>query len=176
MTAAGRERLFVDLFSANKARLLRLCRSYLASTADADDLYQDIMVNVWRSLPAFRGDARITTWLFRIAVNTALVHQRRHKRAGRVIQPVSGVLPEIAVEPAPDGSSLEAQEHRLARLRQAIASLREDDRLIVTLVLEGLSYNEISQITGITSNYAGVRISRIKRALEKRMKDFDDGL
>lgn len=174
MTAAERERLFVDLFRANRASLLRLCRSYLASPADAEDLYQDIMVNVWRSLPAFRGDAKVTTWLFRIAVNTALVHQRRHKRARRVIEPASGALPDVAVEPGPDASG--AQEHRLARLRQAIASLEEHDRLIITLVLEGLSYKEIAEITAITSNYVGVRISRIKRTLEKRIEDLDDEL
>jgi RNA polymerase sigma-70 factor (ECF subfamily) len=173
MTAAERERLFVDLFSANKARLLRLCRSYLRSAADAEDLYQDIMVNVWRSLPRFRGDAKLTTWLFRIAVNTALVHQRRHARARRVIEPASGALPEVAVESSPDAAGA---EHRLARLQQAIATLREDDRLIITLVLEGLSYNEIARIAGITSNSAGVRISRIKRVLEKRIKDVGDEL
>ncbi len=174
MTAAERERLFAELFTANKARILRLCRSYLASAADADDLYQDIMLNVWRSLPAFRGDAKVTTWLFRIAVNTALIHQRRHTRARRVIEPASGALPDVAVDPTPDASG--AQEYRLARLQQAIASLGEDDRLIITLALEGLSYKEIAEITAITSNYVGVRISRIKRTLEKRIEDLDDEL
>jgi RNA polymerase sigma-70 factor (ECF subfamily) len=162
MTHAERERLFVDLFAENKSRILRLCSAYLNSTAEAEDLFQDIMTNVWHHLPSFRQEAKASTWLYRIAVNTALIYRRKWK-------------PAAALTDVPDCTpcaqrNLEEQE-RLSALRRAIGVLPGQDRLIVTLLLEGLSYKEIAEITGLTANYVGVKISRIKLALEQRMSE-----
>jgi RNA polymerase sigma-70 factor (ECF subfamily) len=166
MTHAERERLFLEILEGNRVRIQRLCYGYLNSAADVEDLFQEIMTNVWNSLPAFRGEAKASTWLYRIAVNTALMYRRKWKR-GETLTDV------------PDGrrgpqQNLEDQE-RLFALRRAISSLPDQDRLIVTLLLEGLSYREIADITGITINYVGVRISRIKHALEQLIKEVDYG-
>ncbi|HXB72831.1 MAG TPA: sigma-70 family RNA polymerase sigma factor [Candidatus Acidoferrales bacterium] len=170
MTHAERERLFLDLFRENRSRILRLCSAYLHSAAEAEDLFQDIMTNVWHHLPGFRQEARASTWLYRIAVNTALIYRRKWKPA----QVLKDALTDV-----PDGGlgaqrNLEEQE-RLTALRGAIGELPGQDRLIVTLLLEGLSYKEIAEITGITANYVGVRISRIKQALEQRMAEVAHG-
>jgi len=160
VTQAERERLFLDLFRANKARIHRLCYGYLNSAADAEDLFQEVMANVWNSLPRFRGEANPATWLYRIAVNTALIYRRRRRPEEPLTEiPDRGGGPHEALE----------QEQQLAALRRAIASLAEGDRLIVALLLEDLSYKEIAEITGMTVNYVGVKISRIKQALEQRM-------
>ncbi|MBS1856856.1 MAG: RNA polymerase sigma factor [Acidobacteria bacterium] len=168
MNHAERERLFLDLFQQNRARIQRLCFAYLNSPADADDLFQEIMTNVWHALPGFRGDSHPNTWVYRIAVNTALLYRRRH----RPTQP----MPEI--EPADQAPSthqnLEDAE-RLAALRHAIAQLPDQDRLIITLLLESLSYKEIADITGLTVNHVGVKISRIKHAIEQRMTEVSHG-
>jgi RNA polymerase sigma-70 factor (ECF subfamily) len=166
MNYAERERLFLELLAENKVRIQRLCYGYLNSAADLEDLFQEIMTNVWNSLPAFRGEAKASTWLYRIAVNTALLYRKKWKRGE-------------ALTDVPDGRAgpqrnLEDQE-RLAALRRAISSLPDQDRLIVTLLLEGLSYREIADITGITSNYVGVKISRIKQALEQSMTEVEYG-
>jgi RNA polymerase sigma-70 factor (ECF subfamily) len=166
MTHAEREQMFLDLFRENKPRILRLCSAYLNCPAEAEDLFQDIMTNVWRHLPSFRGEARASTWLYRIAVNTALMYRRKRKPVERL-------------QDLPDGSfgaqrNLEEQE-RLAALRRAIAELAGQDRLVITLLLEGFSYKEISEITGITTNYVGVKISRIKQALEQRLLEVAHG-
>lgn len=169
MKHAEKERLFVELFEENKTRVLRLCYGYLNSENEAEDLFQEVMKNVWNSLEGFRREAKITTWLFRIAVNTALMYRRKLRRGQELV--ASGAVPDTAAAPAPAPDD----EERLRALRGAIAALPAPDRLIVTLLLEGLSYKEIAEVTGITVNYVGVKISRIKEALEKLMKGVSHG-
>lgn len=166
MTYAERERLFVRLFEERRAGVRRLCYSYLNSASEVDDLFQEIMTNVWKSLPNFRGDAKLSTWVYRIAVNTALIHRRRQKPSEKLLD-----LPDHRVSTQRD---LERQE-RLDALHQAIAQLGDQDRLIVSLLLEGLDYKEIADVTGITANYVGVKISRIKQALVQRVTEVSHG-
>ena len=166
MTTSERERLFLEVFHGSRASLHRLCYGFLNSPHDVEDLFQEIMTNVWNSLPSFRAESAINTWVYRIAVNTALVYRKKLRRGEE--------LPDL-----PDGrqgalQNLE-QEERLAALRRAIAGLGDQDRLIVTLLLEGLSYKEIAEITGLTVNYVGVKISRIKQTLEQLMSEVAHG-
>jgi RNA polymerase sigma-70 factor, ECF subfamily len=166
MTHAQRERLFLELFTAHKQRIERLCYGYLGSSEDLEDVFQEIMINVWNALPKFRSEAQPFTWLFRIAVNTVLIHRRRR----RPTEP----LPELEDRACGAQQNLEDAE-RLAGLRKAVASLPDQDRLIVTLLLEGLSYKEIADVTGITVTYVGVKINRIKQALEDKMAEVYHG-
>ena len=166
MNRVERERLFLELLEENKVRIQRLCYGYLNSPSEVEDLFQEIMTNVWNSLPGFRGEAKASTWLYRIAVNTALLYRKRWKRGE--------VLTDVPDDRRGAHQNLEEKE-RLASLRRAIATLPDQDRLIVTLLLEGLSYREIADITGITINYVGVRISRIKATLEQLMKEVAYG-
>ena len=150
------------MFQANRSRIQRLCYAYLGPVGEVEDLFQEIMTNLWNSLPSFRGESKPSTWLYRIAINTALLYRRKVVR--------SEALPELADEREGPHQDLEDQE-RLAALRAAIARLADQDRLVVTLLLEGLSYREIADITGMTVNYVGVKISRIKQALEDAMTE-----
>src|SRR5947208_102401 len=111
MTRTERERLFQELFAANRSRIQRLCYGYLGPGGDVDDLFQEVMINVWNSLPSFRGESRPSTWLYRIAVNTALIHRRKR----RPVEP----LPELRDPARGAQQSLEDAE-RLAALRTAI--------------------------------------------------------
>jgi RNA polymerase sigma-70 factor (ECF subfamily) len=166
MNAEERERLFLELFQEYRERILRLCHGYLDSPDDAEDLFQEVMTRVWHSLPAFRGEARASTWLYRIAVNSALLFRRKRMPAAP--------LEDVADRgPAPP-EEIEKRE-RVAALRRAIAALPDQDRLIATLLLEGLSYKEIAEIAGITVNYVGVKITRIRHALEKLLREFGYG-
>jgi len=88
MNHSERERLFLELFGANKSRIQRLCYGYLGSAEEVEDLFQEIMTNGWNSLPAFRGEARASTWLYRIAMNTALVYREKRIR-GRELTDVA---------------------------------------------------------------------------------------
>ena len=166
MTQAERETIFVQLFEENRAGIRRLCYGYLNSASEVDDLFQEIMTNVWNALPSFRGDARITTWLYRIAVNTAIIHRRKHR-------PVEA-LRVVADARASAEQDLEQREE-LELLHRAIAQLDDRNRLIVSLLLEGISYKEIADITGISVNYVGVKIVRIKQELEQFMAEAYHG-
>jgi len=166
MNHSEREQLFLELFHSHKARIQRLCYGYTNSTSESEDLFQEIMTNVWNSLPGFRGDSQPGTWLYRIAVNTALMHRRRRKPTEELSD-----IPDAAIGPQ---QSLEQQE-RLVALHCAIATLADQDRVIVSLLLEGLSYKEIAEITGITVNYVGVKINRIKQAIEQKMTEVSHG-
>lgn len=166
MTRGEREHLFHELFAENRARIQRLCYGYLGRWGDVDDLFQEIMINVWNSLPSFRGDSKASTWMYRVAVNTALIHRRKR----RPTEP----LPELR-DPARGAQQSMEDEERLASLRAAVATLPDQDRLIVTLLLEGLSYKEIAEITGLTVNHVGVKISRAKQALEEILTEAHNG-
>jgi RNA polymerase sigma-70 factor (ECF subfamily) len=107
--------------------------------------------------------------VYRIAVNTALIHVIRRRR-----QRPSEELPDMPDHRVSTERDLEQQE-QLAALHRAIAQLGDQDRLIVSLLLEGLSYKEIADVTGITVNYVGVKISRIKQALEQLMTEVSHG-
>lgn len=162
MTREEREHLFTELLAANQARIQRLCYGYLGPCGEVEDLFQEIMVHVWNSLPTFRGESSPGTWLYRIAVNTALLYRRKR----RSTEP----LPELADPAQTTHQSLEDRE-RLAALRAAIATLPDHDRVVVTLLLDGLSYKEIAEITGLTVNHVGVKISRIKQTLERVLSE-----
>jgi RNA polymerase sigma-70 factor (ECF subfamily) len=166
MTRAERERLFQELFADNRARIQRLCYGYLGPCGEVEDLFQEIMINAWNSLPNFRGESRASTWLYRVALNTALMYRRKR----RATEP----LPELR-DPARGAQQNLEDEQRLQALRAAIASLPDQDRLIITLLLEGLSYKEISEITGLTVNHVGVKISRIKQTLEELLTEAHHG-
>jgi RNA polymerase sigma-70 factor (ECF subfamily) len=166
MTTPERERLFLELFADRRAALQRLCYGFLGSPEEVEDLCQEIMTNVWNSLPSFRAESAIHTWVYRIAVNTALVYRKKIRRGEQ--------LPDLADARAGAHQNME-QEESLDALRRAIAGLADQDRLIVTLLLEGLSYKEIAEITGLTVNYVGVKISRIKLVLEQLMTEVTHG-
>jgi RNA polymerase sigma-70 factor (ECF subfamily) len=166
MKHSERERLFLELFRQHRARIQRLCYGYLNTASESEDLFQEIMTNVWNSLPGFRGDSQPGTWLYRIAVNTALMHRRKQRPTEELV--------DLADHAVGAQQNLEQQE-RLAALHRAIAMLSDQDRLIVTLLLEGLSYREIAEITGITVNYVGVKINRIKQAIEQKMTEVSHG-
>lgn len=169
MTRSERERLFQELLAANRSRIQRLCYGYLGPSAEVEDLFQEILINLWNSLPSFRGESLPSTWLYRIAVNTALIHRRKRRPA----EP----LPESRelLDPARGAHQALEDAERLAALRAAIAGLPDQDRLIMSLLLEGLSYKEISEITGLTVNHVGVKISRIKDVLEEMLTEAHHG-
>ena len=157
----GKEALFTRILNENKDRIYRLCLGYLIDKQDVDDLFQDVMVNIWRGLDSFRGESKASTWVYRIAVNTSLIYNKKTKRKQQLIghEEMDNIV---------DQASENAEtKMNLASLRKSISSLKKQDRLIITLLLEGMSYHEIADITGISINYVGVKINRIKKQLEK---------
>jgi len=150
-------RRFAELIAAYAAPIRRLCSAYAVATPDREDLFQDIFLAVWRALPAFRGDATVRTWLYRIAHNVALTWQKRDRRRQRRETPLEADVADLQSAGPPD-------LRRLA-LERAIGSLNPGDRTLTLLWLEGLSAAEIEDVTGVKAATVAVRLSRIRKQL-----------
>ncbi len=161
-----RERAFEALLSEHGGALRRVAASYEADPGLREDLYQDICLAVWRALPSFRGDASARTFVFRIAHNRGLTHGWREGRApGRLDEPEN--LPDDRRSPEDEVD----QTRRRERLLNAVRQLPVAARQVLTLRLEGLTYKEIAEVTGLTENNAMVRASRARKALARLLEE-----
>lgn len=159
------ERLLNRLLEQNGGALSRLAASYTNSTADRDDLVQEIALAIWRALPRFRGECSERTFTFRIAHNRAVTYltQRRAQRAE-----AADVVDVADASPGPE-AGLE-QEQQGARLRLAVHSLPLLYRQVVTLMLEDMEYDEIAQVLGISESNVGARLTRARQLLRELME------
>jgi RNA polymerase sigma-70 factor (ECF subfamily) len=142
----------------------KLSRAYTFESADADELHQEMLVQLWRSLPRFRGQSQASTWIYRVCLNTALAGRRERRRREARIAPA--VQPP-ADAPSPEASPADAHERgdRLAALMDAVRALPPAERSLVVLALDGLGHREIGEITGLTENHVGVALLRARRKL-----------
>ncbi|WP_113638664.1 RNA polymerase sigma factor [Nubsella zeaxanthinifaciens] len=146
---------FLQLLSHNQGIIGKVCSIYCNQQEDYEDLFQEITYHAWKGYPNFRGDAKFSTWLYRIALNTAIGSFRKRKPAIALVS----VLPDqIADQPT------EVTDQK-QRLLCAIKKLNEAERAIMALYLDEMSYQEIAEIIGITENNVGVKINRIKNKL-----------
>lgn len=166
----SRERQFLRLVHANDARLRRICRVYERDLDARQDLYQEIMFQLWRSLPSFTGASAVDTWVYRVALNTALGHVRRQSSRRETILPDAERLDADAVASplGTDDEALELDEHS-ERLHAAIQQLDGVDRMLVTMQLDGRSYREMAEVIGIGESNVGVKLHRIRKALARAL-------
>lgn len=169
MLDAERNGVFESWIDAHKAILFKVARVYGATHSDREDLFQEIALQVWHSIGAYRGDCAATTWIYRVALNTALAwrrKERRHSQGRQDIEAATGLL--IASS---------GRDPRLEWIYERIAELDEAHRSLALLMLDGFSYREMSQILGIGESNVGMKINRIKAALAARLaKEERDGL
>jgi len=170
MQKAEQEKIFVAWLREHKGLMFKVVRAYAYTAEDRDDLFQEITVQVWHSIPQYRGDAAVTTWLYRIALYTALCWVRREKkhRSGKL--PLEGVEHLLTV-------TASAKDSRLEWLYARIADLAPVDRSLMLLLLEGFSYKEMATILGISESNVGVKINRVKaRLASKPAEEFSHGV
>lgn len=158
---------FEEIYQANQDRVYRLCRAYLKDEAEVADLFQEIFIRVWQNLPGFRGEAAASTWVYRIAANTALLWRKQIAKR-RQQEVADQTAASLAI--APTYSQEPEKEAQLQSLLKAIAQLKSIDRLIITMVLEGFQYAEIAETTGLKANHIGVKVNRIKQRLKKEIQ------
>jgi RNA polymerase sigma factor (sigma-70 family) len=162
----NQEAWFNELVRANHASIYRICRAYLYEASHADDLYQEVLYQIWKSMQSFKEQSKISTWIYRIAVNTAINFNLKNKRHQHQVMPDFSSMPYEETLP-----EKKEQEAKLNKLRYCISQLETQDRLIISLVLENKSYKEIAEITGISMTNTGVKISRIKDRLLHLMEN-----
>lgn len=158
---------FKQIYKNSRDKIYRLCLSFVGNKSDADDLFQEIYIKVWNNLGSFRKESNINTWIYRIATNTALVQLSKTNKSNKKY---STIKSESLIKELEDKETNPYSEEKISKLHQAIFSLKKTDRIITHLLLEGNSYSEIAEVTGLSISNVGVRISRIKIALAKKMK------
>ncbi len=172
MTESEKEKLFDTAFEENKDKIYRLCYTTLTNKNDVEDLFQEVMVNIWRNLESFRHESKISTWIYRITVNTAFLHNKKFRKKNSIFSNIDAS--ELVQIHSNEDHFKDNMDEELKLLHKAIAELKKQDRAIIGLYLEELSYDEISEIVGISENYVGVKINRIKTQLAKKMEGISN--
>ena len=153
-----REQSFVQLIHEHQGIIHKICRLYRDSKEDREDLFQEIAYQLWKSFDSYKGEAKISTWMYRIALNTAIASFRK-KKLNVEYRPE---LPELSYFEESDEYQIR-QERLFAVLKQ----LNESERVIITLYFDELSYRQIAEIIGINENNLGVKLNRIKLKIQK---------
>ena len=140
----------------------RVCHTYFPRDAmEREEVFQDIIYQLWKSYPQFKGESKFSTWMHKVALNTAINHIRRSTR-----KPRSAELTE-PIAHAPDMNERVHREEEIHQLYKAIDTLMDIDKAIILLHLEDQDYEEIAAITGLTKTNVSVRLVRIRRALKE---------
>ncbi|WP_199750525.1 RNA polymerase sigma factor [Gynurincola endophyticus] len=152
---------FIALIQENRGIIHKVTHLYCTQEEDKEDLFQEIVIQLWKSYGKFRGDAKFSTWMYRIAINTAITSIRKTSRTIRTVS--TEVIPvEIQLEQYD-----KEKEAQLYQLYTAIKELNEIERSIVMLYLDDRSYDEMEEILGINQNNLRVKMNRIKDKLRK---------
>jgi RNA polymerase sigma factor (sigma-70 family) len=155
------ETSFLVNLNQNIGIVHRVCHTYFRrDAAEREDVFQDIMYQLWKSYPQFKGESKFSTWMYKVALNTAITHIRRSTRAPR-----NAELTESVARAPPINEHMSRVE-QVHLLHEAIAALTDIDKAIILLHLEDQNYDEIASITGLTRTNVSVRLVRIKRALK----------
>lgn len=152
----SKQQQFLDLADQYKEVIAKVCSVYSSDTAPFADLYQEVMINLWTGLDSFRGEAKASTWIYRLALNTCITWQRRNKRHS------FGVSIDAGFD-VPDNSPETAAE--ISELYALISKLEPFDKALITLWLDEKSYDDISAILGISKTNVATRLHRVKARL-----------
>ncbi|MEN1785360.1 MAG: sigma-70 family RNA polymerase sigma factor [Bacteroidota bacterium] len=153
------EHRFVTELENNQNIVHKVCRLYTNDREAHNDLFQEITIQLWKAYPKFRGDAKFTTWMYRVALNTAITLYRKSKRQPKT-QDFDSVLFKIQADAYDD-----TEEQQLKLMYDAVKQLGDIDKALVFLYLEDKSYSEISETLGITEVNARVKMNRVKNKL-----------
>lgn len=158
---------FNKIITEHSELIKRICRYYNKNIEDQQDMYQEILINIWKSLHKFRGDSKLSTFIYRIAVNVSITfNSKSFKHSKLYISVDEENLDRIIDKPQDDEMKIEQQTQQL---HIAINALSVIDKALISLVIEGLSMKEISNIIGITEPNVKVKIHRIKTQLKEEL-------
>lgn len=159
----------MKLIEENRPRILKVCRVYGWNPTDRDDLYQEILVQIWRGLSGLKESAHANTWLYRIAINTSISFVRKRMARGGPAVPLDHEQLTRHIESGQQHD--DCGDEKLGRLYDAIARLNEMEKALVTLFLEDLTYVEIADVLGTNTSHVGVMLHRAKKKLFTLMEE-----
>ena len=157
-----KEHQFELLVRQHKRTIYTVCYIFSHDKAEIDDLFQEILIRLWKGFDTYEGRSDARTWIYRVALNTAINQDRKQRRRIETVPLTVDIDPFEADNP---------KTEQVRKLHDLISQLELIDRSLVLLWLEGISYDEIGAIIGITPNNVGVRLARIKEKLVKMSKN-----
>ena len=163
------EQEFLQLINQNQGIVRKVCHLYGRNDTDKEDLYQEIVIQLWKAFSSFRGEAKFSTWMYRIALNTAISNLRKQTKK------VALSFPEFIPHENADTNEEKIKEEKLTEMYAAISRLTEVEKAIVMLYLEDKSYEEMEEILGISNGTLRVKMNRIKDKLRSLTKEVQYG-
>lgn len=149
---------FISEIDSHQNIIYKICHLYTNSTIDFKDLYQDIVLQLWKSYPSFKGKSKLSTWIYQVSLNTAL-YKRRQERSRLRLDTLAQFHYEL-----PEITDSDKKEN-IERVKELLSSLTDIEKALITLHLDEYSYDEISEIMGITQTNVATKINRIKQKL-----------
>ncbi len=170
MKESEQQQIFQEWLDGYRGVLFKVINAYTSNPEDQNDLFQETCLQVYRSVPNFKGDAAVSTWLYRIALNTAIRWSTTEKRYVDGHQEIGSMMNLLKAGDKP-------KDEQVTWLYAEIRKLNEIDRSLTLLLLDGYSYREMADIMGISESNIGVKIHRIKKQLVNNAKQYEyDGL
>jgi RNA polymerase sigma-70 factor (ECF subfamily) len=158
----NKEYKFTQIIKDHEGVIFKITTIYTNNSEDQKDLYQEIVYQLWKAYDSFRGDSKISTWMYRVGLNTAISRLKKEKRKGNE----TGIDKVIMRQSEHYDTEF---EERLKKLYAHIHNLNELDKGLMLLLLEGKKYEEISRITGLSPSNVGTKIARIKQKLKSQI-------
>lgn len=157
------EREFIELLNKHQNIIHKICNVYMDERADKEDLFQEITLQAWKSIHSFRRDAQFSTWLYRVALNTAITFFKREQKQAKTSY----------TEHFPDTTEqYNPVEEQVQAMYKAIGTLSRIDKALVLLYLDDYSYKEMAELMGMTVTNVGAKMNRIKTKLKEETKKF----
>jgi len=153
---------FIRVIKQNEGVIFKITTMYTDNRDDQKDLYQDVVYQLWKSFDSFRADSKISTWMYRVALNTALTKLKKRKKMGHAVS-IDKVIMQQTENYNPEF------EEKLKLLYAHIKDLNVLEKGLMLLLLEGKKYDEIAEITGLSPSNVGTKISRIKQKLKQQI-------
>lgn len=152
------DQTFIKSIQEHQNIIFKVCNLYRNSREDQEDLFQEIVYQLWKAYPGFKAESKLSTWMYRIALNTAISIYRKPR--------LKVTYPDELPEQVAAGTGSSQNEDRLFN---ALRTLTDAEKAVISLYLEDFSYQEIAAITGLTESNVGVRLTRIKNKLKERL-------
>ena len=167
-----KEKIFKRILIDYQDRIYRLCWSYAQNEDDRKDLFQNILLKIWKNLDSFQGKSSLSTWIFRLSVNTSIDYMRQHQKLRRLSVEIDVSYLDI-IDKSHNVEKNVLLSENIMLLHKFISQLSFIDRTLVYFYIEDLKYSEIAHILGISEKNVSVKVFRVKEKLKRYFKDFE---
>jgi RNA polymerase sigma-70 factor (ECF subfamily) len=168
------ESLFKEVFESHRDRIYRICCCYVRESDGRDDVYQEVLIQIWKNLHTFRGKSQIGTWIYRITVNTCLRYLETERRRNALFAGDPGRSGDGTPDPS-ESEEADENEKAVQRLYEAVNQLPAIDRILISLFLEDLSSKSIAEVLDISEVNVRVKLHRLRKTLRNMLERDDDG-